>query len=495
MKVILINLHGDTNMTAAYLHSLICKAGFDITTIHFRRLLMELTLPSEKELMTLKRVVEKINPEVIMMSVNSISFWTAVKVSEMFKGRKIIWGGIHPLIDSERCLKYADIIVRGEGDGAAIDILKAIKRNKPLDNIKNVWFKKGKKIIKNDFRPLVKNLDVLPIPDFSDKNKLYIMGDRVYNRNTLPHMKYGYNICFSRGCPFSCRYCINHYYNKQFKNKYLRRKSVDAVIRELLQAKKEFPQMKSIAFWDDVFMTNITWLREFTEKYRKHINLPFFAYGNPRYVTPECMFLLKKAGINFFDMGVQSGSERIRKIFGRLDTNEQVIRADAILHRLKIPRGYDIIFSEFETEKDMEDGISFFLRLKKPFKVQRNRLVYYPGFEITNMAMNEKIINTNQIASMDSNLKGQMMSKGEAEKFPIMNYYYFLGKRLIPNFIVRFMLRRKWHKRHPKILTEAGELINRIENIKASVTNMFKLLYYGEFEYVLNRIMKKEGYF
>ena len=88
-----------------------------------------------------------------------------------------------------------------------------------------------------------------------------------------------------------------------------------------------------------------------------------------------------------------------------------------------------------------------------------------------------------------------MMNKTEAEKFPIMNYYYFIGNKLIPNFIIRYMLNHKWHKRHPRLLTEAGELINRIENIKSSILNMFKLLYYGEWDYVINRILKKDEYY
>ncbi|MEK6856236.1 MAG: radical SAM protein [Nanoarchaeota archaeon] len=494
MKVVFVNLHGDTNMVAAYLHSLIEKAGYNITTIHFRRLLLEITPVSEEELQVLKREIDKINPDVVMMSVNSISFWTAVKVSKILKDRKIVWGGVQPLIAPEMCLKYVDIIVRGEGDGAAIDVLRAIENGKSLNKIKNVWVKKKNNIVKNDFRPLVEDLNLLPIPDFSDKNKLYIIGNRVYNKNPLPHLKYGYNICFSRGCPFSCRYCINHFYNKTFKHKYLRRRSVDSVIGELLHAKKIFPKMTNVAFWDDVFMTDLNWLREFADKYKKHINLPFFAYGNPKFVKEESMILLKKAGIDFFDMGVQSGSERIRKVFGRFDSNDDIIRADRILYKLNVVHGYDIIFSEFETSKDIEEGINFFLKLKKPFKVQRNRLVYYPGFEITNMALKEGRIKKEQIASMDKNLRGQVMNRGEAQKFPMMNYFYFIGNKLIPNFVVKYMLKNKWHQKHPVIMTEVGEMINKIENTKYSIKNMLKMIYLGEYSYAYNRIFRKEHY-
>ena len=495
MKIVLINLHGDTNVTVAYLHTLIEKAGFDITTIHFRRLVSELTPPTRRELETLKKVVDKLNPEAALMSVNSISFWNAVVISKMLADRKIVWGGIQPLIDPERCLDYADIIIRGEGDEAVIELLNALKNKKSIDKIKNLWKKNGK-LIKNDFRPLVENLDNLPFPDFTDRNKLYILGDRVYTKNPLPHSKYEYNITFSRGCPFSCKYCINHYYNKTFKNKYLRRRSADSAIKELVLAKKMFPKIEVINFWDDVFMTDIKWLREFVERYKKEVNLPFFAYGNARFVSEESMLLLKKAGINFFDLGIQSGSERIRKgIFGRLDTNEEIIKADRILHRLGITRGYDVIFSEFETEKDMEEGLNFFLKLKKPFKVHRNKLAYYPNFEITKTALELGKISIDQVASINPDIKSQVMNKSEAEKVPLMNYYYFIGRKLIPNFLVKYMIEHKVHRMYPKLMTEAGELINRWEHFRFSFKNMFNMLYKGEFSYVYNRLFNKKEFF
>ena len=190
MKSVFINLHGDTNMTCAYLHSLIDKAGFNITTVHFRRLGYEIELPSQVELDTLKRCIDNLNPDVIMMSVNSMSFWTAIAVSQLFKDKKIIFGGVQPMIDPERCLKYVDIIVRGEGDEAIIELLEAIKNNKPIDKIKNVWCKNKGKIIRNDFRPLIQNLDTLPFPDYSDKNKLHVLGSSIQESNPFPHSKY-----------------------------------------------------------------------------------------------------------------------------------------------------------------------------------------------------------------------------------------------------------------------------------------------------------------
>jgi radical SAM superfamily enzyme YgiQ (UPF0313 family) len=494
MKSLLINLHGDTNMTAAYLHSLIDKAGFEINTIHFRRLFYDLTLPSYQELSTLKKLVDNLNPKVVLMSVNSMSFWIAVELSKLLKGRKIVWGGVQPLIEPERCLEYADIIVRGEGDEAIIELLTALQKNKSYNNIKNIWTKKGDKIIKNDFRLLIDNLDILPIPDYSNKNKFYLLGTKIYRDNPLPHSKYEYNITFSRGCPFSCKYCLNHFLNKIFNNKYLRRKSVASAISELIQAKKLFPKLKSINFWDDVFMLDNKWLREFAKEYKQKINLPFFAYGNATFVNEENMKLLKHAGISFFDLGLQSGSWEIRnKIFGRIDTDEQILKADKIIHKLKIPVGYDIIFSEFETEESMEKGIEFLLKLQKPFKVQRNKLAYYPNFDITNLALKEKKITLDQIASKSQDIRSQIMNANSAERYPSIVYYYLLGKKLIPNVFVKFMLKNKWHYKHPKLLRTFGKLIDKLENFRYSFKSMFIMLARGEIRYVYNRLLNIEN--
>lgn len=492
MKSVFINLHGNVNMTAAYLHSLIDKAGFDITTVHFRRLGYEIDLPSQIELDTLKRCVDELNPDIIMMSVNSMSFWTAIAVGKLFNNKKIVWGGVEPMIDPERCLEYVDIIVRGEGDETIIELLTAIKNNKPIDKIKNVWCNKKGKIIRNDFRPLVKNLDLLPLPDYTDNKKLYILNNQIYKSDPLPHSKYTYNITFSRGCPFNCTYCLNHFLNREFKYKYLRKRSVQSVIAELKQAKKLFPHLTDVSFWDDVFLTDIKWLREFVKEYKEHINLPFFAYGNANFVTEESMKLLKEAGISFFDLGLQSGSEHIRRdIFGRTDTNAAILKADGIINKNKITVGYDLIFSEFETEQTIEEGINFLLQLKKPFKVQRNKLAYYPNFDISKMALERGFIKEEDIASMSDKVNTQIMNTRESNKQPLMTYFYFLGRLYIPNFIIRDMLNNKWHIKHPKIMARLGSIINKLENTTASIGGMITLIKKGEYRYVYNRMFKR----
>jgi len=497
LKVVLINLHGDTNMTASYLHSLIDKAGFDITTINFRRLVLYLHEPSKIELQTLERVVDNINPKVVCMSVNSMSFWDAVLITKMLQKRYIVvWGGVQPLIDPERCMKYVNIICRGEGDKAFLEFLDRLEKRRSINKVKNFWIKKGTKIIKNDFRPLIKNLDKLPYPDFSDNKKLHIFGNKVFRKNPLPHIKYEYNITFSRGCPYNCSYCINHFYNKIFKHKYLRRRSIKSVIDELKLAKKKAPKIKFIRFWDDVFITDTKWLKEFAKQYKEHINLPFFAYGNANAITYENMKFLKHAGLRYFDVGIQTGCRHIRnKIFKRTDTDEMILKTGKIMKKLNIDISYDLIFSEFEDEESVREGLKLWMKLPKPFSVHPNKLAYYPNFEITNLALKEGKIKLNDVASMNPKIRTQVISNETIERDAMMSYFLLLGKRLIPNFFVRYMFENKFHKKHPKIINTLGKIVFKMGEMRSVMRNMIKMVFWGEWQYLKYRILHKKDLF
>jgi len=68
----------------------------------------------------------------------------------------------------------------------------------------------------------------------------------------------------SRGCPYNCSYCFNHYFRNlpAEKSNYIRRRSVKHVIEELIFYKEKY-KIELIEFWDDVFILDKKWLKEF----------------------------------------------------------------------------------------------------------------------------------------------------------------------------------------------------------------------------------------
>ena len=64
--------------------------------------------------------------------------------------------------------------------------------------------------------------------------------------------------------------------------------------------------------------------------------------------------LLKHAGLKEVSIGIQAGSERIRKnIYGRSGKNSEILDENKILSKLKIMTMYDFITKNpFESEED-----------------------------------------------------------------------------------------------------------------------------------------------
>ncbi|MEW6675548.1 MAG: radical SAM protein [Nitrospirota bacterium] len=150
-------------------------------------------------------------------------------------GIPVIMGGPHSTFLPEESLRYADYVVRGEGEETIVEFIEHLESGIPLDDIKGLSYRKGDTFVHNPARPLIQNLDSAPIPDF----------DVVHNwreRTTIP-------IATSRGCPFGCKFCS---VIQMFGRKY-RFKSIDRVIEEI----KEVASKKAhIFFIDDNFAAN-----------------------------------------------------------------------------------------------------------------------------------------------------------------------------------------------------------------------------------------------
>lgn len=264
-----------------------------------------------------------------------------------------------------------DMVAVGESERSLLEVLDDMEKGRISTNIQGIYFKKEGEIIRNPLSPVVDDLDSLPFPDkriFYDK---------------VPAFKNTYSIMTSRGCPFSCSYCCNDLLRKLYEGKYkIRRRSVDNVISELQAAKNEYG-ISEVYFTDEVFATNLPWLKEFSAKYKEKIGLPFFMYYHFIYATEERIKLLKEAGCRDINFGMQSVSESIRKeICKRYYSNEQSFNAIRICRRYGINVYCDQIFGlPFETEDGWAEAVEFY-REAEPSIIYSYWLTYYPATSI-----------------------------------------------------------------------------------------------------------------
>lgn len=90
----------------------------------------------------------------------------ASKLKSAFPEIPIIFGGAHPTYFPEVIYEEpVDIICRGEGEFAMLDLMDALDSNLNYSDIPNLWVKYKNEINKNENRNLIEDLDSLPFPD------------------------------------------------------------------------------------------------------------------------------------------------------------------------------------------------------------------------------------------------------------------------------------------------------------------------------------------
>lgn len=342
-------------------------------------------------------------------------FAGAVQITQKIRSRlkkPIIWGGIHPTICPEESLRFTDMICMGEGEDSVLELLDKMDRSEPHENTEGFWFRKDGGIIKNGLRALATDLDAYPFPDYGFDNHYMMFENRLHPMtNELIKMslersplynyakKCVYQTMAGRGCPHKCAYCVNDTLKSLYRGQsFLRWRSNHSIIEELMWAKKTFPFIGYIWFSDDSFLArSLETIREFCTHYKAKIGLPFFILTSPLLVSEEKMDLLVDAGLRCVQMGIQTGSKRIQRLFNRNQmTNERNLKAVHIINRYKgnmLPPRYDFILdTPYETDADKIQSLQFISKMPKPFKIQTFSLVLFPGTSLYQKAKSDGII-------------------------------------------------------------------------------------------------------
>ncbi len=159
------------------------------------------------------------NSDIVCISTITPTAIRAYELADRLRksGITVIIGGAHPSFLPEEALEHADYVVRGEGDYTLPELIEYIKNARhSVETIHGISYKDASgNIIHNPSRPLLKDMDILPEPDFS-----LVHGWKPTNV---------YPVSTSRGCPFDCKFCS---VIQIFGRKY-RFKSVDATLKEL----------------------------------------------------------------------------------------------------------------------------------------------------------------------------------------------------------------------------------------------------------------------
>ena len=374
-------------------------------------------------------------------------------------GKLLVWGGIHATLNPKECAQSADLVCVGEGEGMIVDLVRQLESSRTWTDILNVAYCVGERFVANPIRPLIEKMDELPLLDFSCEDELHLDdGKLVKNTSTYHFAHHEIPFVGSRGCVFHCSYCCNGRLQEIYRGagKYVRKHSIaECVNRPTILNQKFFPDAKYIFFVDDDFLDRTApELEEFARDFPAKAGLPFECNVSPVRVTRERIELLKRAGVWRIRMGVESGSEHTKKmVYHRAMPNSAVERASAVLAQYpEIVRAYYfIIGNPFEEQQDLLETIRLLLRLPAPYFVQVFNLIFFPGSDLFQRAVEAGLIGGMADCGYDLHYRGGFKYKFHPwkRKNLYLNTIIFMmdGKvtrhrlGLLPRFLVPWLVK------------------------------------------------------
>ncbi len=287
----------------------------------------------ENEDRDLIKAIKDSKPDVIgfstMTGLHNWALSTAKKVKDKYEV-PVIFGGPHPTFYPDLINQpQVDIVCRGEGEYAMLDLMNSIQEREDYTTVKNLWTKKESHIIKNELRHYIEPLDILPFPDRSIYDKYKVLKES-------PQREF----FTSRGCPFKCSFCLNDVANTLYKGKgkIVRRFGVDRVIDELVMLRDTY-DTKYFVMGDDTFVINKEWVYEFAKKYKERVAIPFTCGIRVDIVDEELIKMLKYADCRIVSFGIESGNDDIRNnILNKGISKKQIIETSQLLkkHGIKL---------------------------------------------------------------------------------------------------------------------------------------------------------------
>ncbi len=225
---------------------------------------------------------------------------------------RIILGGVHASFMYEQVLRDygAHYVVIGEGEATLRDLCDALDTDHPLRAIKGIAYLDNDKLVKTPPREPLKELDDLPLPDYSFAGELMRKSGMGF-------------IISSRGCPVQCNFCsTGSYWGQQVRTNSPRR-----VVDEM-EALVATYGVKKIFFHDDTFNLGTARVRDIcAEITSRGLNVQWGVSCRVTPVNQEMIDTMVAAGCRHICWGIESGSKEMLERIGKKITQEQIRNA------------------------------------------------------------------------------------------------------------------------------------------------------------------------
>ncbi len=316
------------------------------------------------------RTIQALDVDLIAFSIMSPHWFPMepyfAELKKLMPNLPILIGGYQAMLSQEQTIENPNIdyICVGDGEYAIGNMVQHLMGTKdgPADGM---WEKFIDGEVYKTEAHQIGDIQALPFPDydiFSKEDGFKDVNSSIFG----PQGKLVLPVMTGRGCPYRCTYCCNTPILEGWRTKkeFLRKYEPEAMVAEL-ERLRDLYGVGYFEFWDELFLSNLKFVRAFFEIYKERIKLPFSINSRVEVMNKEFCKTAAEAGCHTIWFGIESGDEEYRgRMLGRKMKNQQVIDAadnckEAGINRLT----FNIVGMPLETADNMRETLNLNKRI------------------------------------------------------------------------------------------------------------------------------------
>jgi len=272
------------------------------------------------------------------------------------------------------------------------------------------------------------DLDTLPSPDITllpyERYRAFLTGSQMFTAVT------------SRGCPHKCIFC-------RLDHEDIRLISIDKIVDSM----EQYVSMgvKEVEFYDETFNLNVKRVKEFAQKViDRRLKFKWSFRGRVNAINAELLSLIKEAGCQRIQFGVEAGTDRLLDVLKKGITVSQIKECFKLTTQAKIDSvAYLILGNPSETVEEMYQTNELVKEIK-PTYLEYSLFIILPGTTSHTTALEQKLLKKDYWREYAKNPiekcpfllwpEGNSLEKLEEIRNELLKEYYFslsyIGKRL-----------------------------------------------------------------
>lgn len=351
-------------------------------------------------------------------------------VKKQWPGSYLIIGGVHATLQPNEVITGPfNAVCIGEGEYPVLELCQQLESRQIPKGIPNLWFNTiDGSIEKNLPREFIQDLDLLPFPDHA------MWEPWIHERHDDEMVILG-----GRGCPYDCTYCSNHALRTVAKGNYVRMRSPENILGEVEYLYRKYPH-RMFFFEIETLDCYKSWtielcckLAEFNASLLDPVSFGSNYRISPQTIDENLFSSLEKAHFTIINIGLESGSELIRRnILKRNYTNGDFLKVISLArnHGLKI-FVFNMIGLPGESLDDHKETVQL-NRLVQPDGHYTGIFFPYPGTELYTMCIEKGLIQKASFVKMER--RQPIMSLPSFSKFQIKSAYIWFDFHVYKGF-------------------------------------------------------------